>query len=172
LIALCFIALLAFAPFVEASETPDEPSEAAMTFAGGFSGDQLAGMLSRIGARQPPLMALGQMDGSTLAAVFDAEIARAVEKHGAAWQRNMAIAWMPLMSDEELSSLTVMGGESPHVDKYLSLREQAGARMQVLSSELFQTILEEVIGNTLRTLTATGSEQGSEKDPAEAPAVQ
>ena len=147
-------ALFALPLTAGAGDAPEAPSEAAMTFAAGFSDNQLAGMLSRIGARQPPLMALGQMDGATLATVFDAEIARAVKKHSGAWQTNMALAWAPLMTDEELASLASSGAESPHVDKYLELRGQAGARMQELSGDLFKQILQEVIGNTLNELGA------------------
>ena len=152
------LALLLALP-ARAGDLPEEPSEAAMTFAAGFAQDQLSGMLSRIGARQPQMMALGQMDGSTLAAVFDAEIARAVEKHGAAWQRNMAIAWTPLMTEDELNSLTAEGADSPHVDKYLGLRDQAGQNMQTLSGDLFREILEEVMQNTINELAPVESTQ-------------
>ena len=152
------LALLLALP-VRAADLPEEPSQAAMTFAAGFSQDQLSGMLSRIGARQPQMMALGQMDGSTLAAVFDVEIARAVEKHGTAWQRNMAIAWTPLLSEDELTSLTVEGAESPHVDKYLGLRDQAGQNMQALSGDLFRAILQEVMQNTINQLAPSESTQ-------------
>ncbi len=150
-----FVALMLLAaPAVSANQTAEKPSEAAMLFAGGFSNDQLSGMLSRIGARQPPLLALGQMDGSTLSVVFDAAIADAVKKYGPQWQQNMALAWTPLLNEEELASLTTMGAQSPHVEKYLGLREQAGQNMQKLSGDLFRDILQEVIGNTLKTLGA------------------
>ena len=87
-----------------------------------------------------------------LAAVFDAEIDKAVVKYGPEWQRNMARAWTPLMTDDELLSLATAGAQSPHTDKYLGLRTQAGQSMQVLSEDLFREILEEVIRNTLAEL--------------------
>ena len=153
-----FFALLLALP-ASTADLPEEPSEAAQTFAAGFSKDQLSGMLSRIGARQPQMVAMGQMDGSTLAAVFDAEIAHAVEKYGAQWQHNMARAWTPLLSEDELNSLTAEAAESPHVEKYLGLREQAGQNMQVLSGDLFKEILQEVVQNTINSLSQTETTQ-------------
>ena len=154
------LALVLTAPLpAQSADIPQEPSDAAVTFAAGFSADQLSGMLSRIGARQPQMMALGQMDGSTLAAVFDAEIARAVQKYSDQWQQNMARAWTPLMTEDELTSLTAEGAQSPHVDKYLKLREEAGQNMQAISGDLFKQILKEVMQNTINALAPSETTQ-------------
>lgn len=154
LIATGLVALTLIQPLTaHAGDPPQDPSEAAMTFAAGFSHDHLSGMLSRIGARQPPLVALSQLDGELLAAVFDAQIDQAVIKYGDEWQRNMALAWTPLLTDEELTSLTNSGAQSPYTGKYLDLRDEAGQSMQALSGPLFRTALEEVIRNTLKELS-------------------
>ena len=137
----------------EKTETPAEPSEAAMAFVGQFSDAHLTGMLTRIGARQPPLVAMSQLHGQLLAAVYDAEVAKAVKKHGPTWQRNMARAWTALMSEEELNSLRTDGAKSPHTEKYKGLRAEAGQRMQVLSQKFFADVLQEVMQNTIDELS-------------------
>ena len=158
-----FLALLCVAglglPVLADETAPADPSPAAMTFAGQFSDDQLSGMLSRIGARQQPMMALSQLDGAVVAAVFDAEIDRAVAAYGPQWQRNMALAWTGLMTDDEFISLTVEGADSAAAEKYAGLRNEAGQGMQKLSSDLFQQILAEVIQNTIKELGVEGTTQ-------------
>lgn len=143
--------------FAQEAETPAtqivEPSEAALTFVAGFSDDHLSGMLSRIGSRSPVLAGFAQIDGQVTSLTFDAEIDKAVKRHGAAWKRNMAIAWTPLLSEDELTSLTTAGAQSPHTDKYLELRGEAGLTMQSLSQQLFRDVLREVIDNTVAELT-------------------
>jgi len=129
-----------------------DPSEAAMIFVAGFSDDHLSGMLSRIGGRTSTMVALSQLDGALVAAVFDAGIDRAVVKYGPAWQRNLALAWTPLLTPEELSSLTTAGAQSPYTDKYLALRGAAGQSMQQLSQDLFQEALTELVNNTAAEL--------------------
>lgn len=161
------------APDADPTDAPTDapataPSDAAMAFAGGFSDLHLAGMLQRIGARQPAMIAASQIDAQVLVSVFEAEIAEAVRRHGSAWQRNMALAWTPLLSDEEMLSLATAGAQSPHVEKYLALRPKAGAAMQALSGDLFEAILAEVVGNTLATLAGSGGGQPQEMPaPAE-----
>lgn len=138
---------------VRADDAPrQQPSEAAMTFVGGFSDLHFAGMLQRIGARQPKIVAASTLNAGLLAAIFEAEIAKVVRIRGPEWQRNMALAWMPLLSDEEMASLAAAGAQSPHVEKYLSNRNSAGETMQGLSSDLFKQALDEVVTNTLQQL--------------------
>ncbi|MEO1491881.1 MAG: hypothetical protein AAFV19_06985 [Pseudomonadota bacterium] len=152
LYALLALALSTWAvPANEASST--EPSPAAMNFVAGFSDDHLAGMLSRFGGRDPRLALLAQVNGQAVALTLDAAIADAVRDNSAAWQRNMALAWTPLMSDDELTSLANAGAQSPHVDKYLELRGDAGQSMQILSQDLFRTILEDVLETTIAVLS-------------------
>lgn len=152
---LCWIAvslLLAASP--AQAELPAKPSNAAMAFAGQFSKDQLSGMLSRIGARTETMMMLGQLNGRLTEQVFNAEIDAAVARHGNAWQRNMARAWMPLLSEDEMLSLVTDAQASPYADKYTGLRNDAGRNMQELSKDLFKQILQEVVSNTFTTVKA------------------
>ena len=129
-----------------------EPSGAALTFVGQFSDDHLSGMLSRAGARQPALIAASQLNGQLVAAVFDAEIDRAVAQYGPDWQRAMAQSWMGLLNDEQFTSLVADGAESPHADAYVGLRNEAGGNMQKNAGELFQKILAEVMDRTITEL--------------------
>jgi len=149
--SLVFAASLATAPMALAADVT-EPSEAAMTFVGTFSDGHLSGMLSRIGARQQPMVVLSQVYGALLGAVFDAEIDKAVAKYGAQWRKNLGLAWMGLLTTEEFGSLTADAAESPYGEKYLGLRAEAGQNMGRLSQELFSAILAEVIRNTIDQL--------------------
>lgn len=124
-----------------------------MTFVAGFSDNHLSGMLSRIGGRSEAMLALSQLGSDIVAAVFDSEIDKAVQKYGADWQRNLALSWTPLMTEEELSSLSVAGAQSPFTDKYLELRGEAGKTMQSLSQPLFEQILSEVVAKTAESLS-------------------
>lgn len=148
---LVALAVLA-APTVRADDTK-KPSAAALRFAGGFSDQHLEGMLQRIGARQPVMVAASRLHGELLAAVFDAEIAKAVKKYGATWKRNMAIAWSGLLGDDVLASLADGPAKSPYLPKYLENRGAAGKAMGKLSGALLRKILGEVIKGTLAALS-------------------
>ena len=143
-----------------ADEAPaTEPSEQALAFVGQFSDNHLSGMLSAVGARQPTMVAASQLNGQLVAVVFDTEIDKAVAARGPEWQRNMAVAWTGLMTDEELASLMADGADSPHAEKYAGLRNTAGQQMQALSADLFREILGEVIANTMEELGADAPSQ-------------
>ena len=142
--------MLAVSP-VHASET-DTPSEAAMTFVGQFSDNHLSGMLSRLGGRSKVFIGLVQAHGQIVDRVLELAVADAVRAYGAEWQTNMAAAWDPLLSEEELTSLTTAGAQSPHTDKYLELRGQAGEAMQTSSQDLFEKIMAEVMGDVQAAL--------------------
>ena len=161
------VVCLALVPALpKASDTPSDPSEAAMNFVLGFSDTHLTGMLQRIGAQQPVLVAASQINAELLVAVFEAEIAQAVKVYGPEWQRNLALSWTPLMTDDELESLTSTGASSPHTEKYLELRGEAGKTMQSLSQDLFKQILSEVVDKTLKqlgTLEEEPADQGTPK---------
>lgn len=148
----------------EKPATPDEPSAAAMEFVGQFSDDHLTGMLTRIGARQGPLIAMSQLHGQLLAAVYDAEVAKAVKKHGPTWQRNMARAWTALLSEDELTSLRTDGAKSPYTEKYKGLRAEAGQRMQLLSQKFFADVLQEVMQKTVAELSQPLPDADAGKD--------
>ena len=64
----------------------------------------------------------------------------------------MALAWQPLLNEEEMASLMTEGAASPYSEKYTGLRPQAGQAMQASSEDLFREILTEVIAETQRSL--------------------
>lgn len=151
---LAAVAALAIAlVLTPAAPRAEEPSAAALEFVGLFSDRHLSGMLSRIGARQPQMLMLGQAGGRLTETVFNDQIDMAVAKYGDAWQRNMALSWDGLLDDEAFASLTAEGAESPYQAQYLSLRGAAGQAMQGLSQDLFRDILAEVIDETSQVLT-------------------
>ncbi|MGD1926025.1 MAG: hypothetical protein ACFB03_17840 [Paracoccaceae bacterium] len=160
MVRLFFAALFSFvlcaAHVTHAAEdtTKAEPSEAALAFVGQFSDNQLSGMLSRVGARTETMMMLGQVNGRLTEQIFNAEIDAAIDRHGDAWRRNMALAWTPLLTDDEMLSLAADAQLSPHTEKYASLRTDAGRAMQDLSGDLFRQILQEVVSNTFATVKA------------------
>ncbi len=129
-----------------------EPSDAAMAFVDEFADDHLSGMLSRIGGQSEALRTLSQIDARLLAAAFDAEIDAAVERHGDAWARNLAMAWSPFLTDAQMASLAEEGAASPYADSYVENRGAAAARMAELSQDLFERILQEVVAATLTVL--------------------
>ena len=158
--ALIVAAILLFPAFPKADEPPGEPTQAAMAFVEKFSDGHLTAMLTRIGARHPTLVAMSQLHGQMLAAAYDTEVKRSVEKYGAQWRTNMARAWSGLLTDEELTSLFSDGAASPHSEKYKSASKDAGQRMQSLSADLFKKVLNETVKNTIAVLAepAEGAE--------------
>ena len=154
LAAALIAAILATAPAAaQTGAAPADPGPEAVAFAQQFSDNHLSGMLSRIGMQNAALRALAEFDSRAVATVFDAQIDAAVRQYGGQWAHNMALAWEPLLSDAEMSSLVEKGAGSPHTDKYLARREAAAARMAELSSELFGQILQEVVIATVATLS-------------------
>ena len=158
--ALAFLALLAFPAAAEDAPIPDRPSPAASAFVAQFSDAHLGTMLKRIGSRQQPMVALSQLHGQMLAAIYDAEVAKSVAKYGPEWQDNMARAWTGLLTDEELTSLFEDGATSPHTEKYKTLSTTAGQRMQTLSRDRFRAILSETIQNTMKVLAEPAGDDG------------
>ena len=138
--------------FTNAEASDDAPSETAMAFSGQFSDDQLSGMLSRIGGSSQAMIELSQLDGNVVAEIFDLQIDAAVAKYGQQWQTNMARAWQPLLTDDEMTSLMNEGADSPYSGKYTELRTKAGQAMQASSQDLFREILGEVIAETRLSL--------------------
>jgi len=152
ILALMLCVLLA-SPQAKAAD-PD-PAPEAVTFVAGFADDLFAGMLVQFGMQAPELAARAEVHGDeAVAKVFQAEIVRAVDKYGADWRRNLALAWTPLLTGEELESLATLGSQSPYLDKYMGLRSTAGETMRELSAELLQTALDEVVQNTAAQVAA------------------
>lgn len=152
MVAALLCALLA-APPAQAAQA--DPAPEAVAFVAGFADEIFAGMLVQFGMQAPELAEKAEIHGDeAVAKVFQAEITQAVGKYGAEWRRNLALAWTPLMTGEELESLATLGSQSPYLDKYMGLRGTAGGAMQELSAELLQTALEEVVRNTARRMAA------------------
>lgn len=140
-----------------------------MTFVLGFSDTHLTGMLQRIGSQQPVLVAASQVNSQLLVAVFESEIAQALKVYGPEWQRNLALSWTPLLTEDELHSLATQGAGSPYTDKYLELRSEAGKTMQSLSQDLFKQILSEVVDKTMQQMGDPAADAApSDAEPSDA----
>lgn len=161
--AALFAAALMAAP--AAAQQAEEPGPAALAFARQFSDDHLSGMLSRIGGRSEALRALAEFDGQVVATVFDAQIDAAVRQYGDEWARNMALAWAPLLSEAEMASLVEQAAKSPFADKYVASREAAAAAMAERSADLFGQVLQEVVADTIATLTPEATDAGTPATP-------
>ena len=148
-------ALVATQIAMPATAAEQTPSDAAMRFVIGFSDDHLAGLLGNVGGRSEIMAALFERHGDPVTDAFIAAIGKAVTKHRAAWQHNLALAWTLLLTEDELVSLTLTGADSPHLEKYLSLRTTAGEAMQLLSAALFDEALSEVIEQTVAKFANT-----------------
>ena len=115
------------------------------------------------------LTRLAEAEVTPEAAVFDAQVAEAVKKYSKQWQRNMALAWTGVLTDDEMSSLSLGPSESPHLQKYLDSRRKAGQAMGKLSGALLRQILTEVIKNTMAVLakpTKNGGDDAKKAAPA------
>ncbi|HSF94148.1 MAG TPA: hypothetical protein VLA52_03910 [Thermohalobaculum sp.] len=152
LFAALLAALLTAAP---AAADESAPAPEAVTFVAGFADDLFAGMLARYGMQAPQLAALAEVHGDeAVAPIFQSEIVRAVREHGPVWRHNLALAWTPLLTAEELRSLTLSGSASPHLEKYMGLRADAGSAMQALSGDLLQTALRDAVEGTVARFPA------------------
>jgi hypothetical protein len=74
-----------------------------------------------------------------------AELAIAVPRHQDQWDRNLAKAWVPLMTSSEFDSIAVEKQKSPHAAKFSSLQNQAGAAMKADSEKLLVTVMTEAL---------------------------
>ena len=152
LAAAALACLLLAAPVAPAGE--GAPAPEALAFVAGFSDQHLAEMLASGAGNSPQIASLAASDYDSVAQALDAEIGLAIARYGPGWQHNMALAWTPLMTGDEFTSLALAGAQSPHVEKYLSLRSSAGQSMQALSQQLYETALQDVVTGTLGRLAA------------------
>jgi hypothetical protein len=153
LMAMPFSMLIATQNAASAAE--QAPSAAAIRFVVGFSDEHLADLLVNVAGRSEIVAALYQRHGEAVADAFNTAVGSAVLKHRAAWQHNLSLAWTPLLTDDELNSLTLTGAESPHLDKYLSLRTTAGETMQRLSGALLDEAVAEVVQQVVAEFPAS-----------------
>ncbi len=77
------------------------------------------------------------------------ELIATVPKYQDRWDRNLAQAWAPLLTAEELESVATKKRGSPHFAKFMSLRNQAGAAMQAKSQALLATVVAEALKGEL-----------------------
>jgi hypothetical protein len=85
---------------------------------------------------------LGQQKADEL---LRAEIAVSVPKHQGEWNRNLALAWAPLMTSDEFDSVVLEKKKSPFASKFVSMQGRAGATMKVNSEPLLKKVLTEVL---------------------------
>jgi hypothetical protein len=74
-----------------------------------------------------------------------AELAIAVPRHQDQWDRNLAKAWVPLMTASEFDSIAADKQRSPYAAKFSSLQNQAGAAMKADSEKLLTTVMTEAL---------------------------
>jgi hypothetical protein len=85
---------------------------------------------------------LGPQQADTL---LRAEIAVVAPKHQEQWNKNLAQAWQPLMTPEEIDSIITQKQQSPYASKFMSLQDKAGTTMKANSEPWLKTVLAEVL---------------------------
>ena len=78
-----------------------------------------------------------------------AGLAVAVPKYQDQWDKNLAQAWAPLMTNDEFASVASQKQQSPHFAKFMSLQNQAGATMKAKSQTLLTTVMTEALNGEL-----------------------
>ena len=74
-----------------------------------------------------------------------AELATSVPKYQEQWDRNLARAWAPLMSRDEIESIASQRQQSPFSAKFMSLQNQAGASMKIKSEPVLTAVMTEAL---------------------------
>lgn len=74
-----------------------------------------------------------------------AEIAVVVPKYQQQWDMNLAAAWAPLMTSDELRSMAQLKQSSPYAQKFGRLQNEAGASMRLASEPLLAKVLGEIM---------------------------
>lgn len=75
------------------------------------------------------------------------EIVAALPKYQEQWNKNLAQAWAPLMTNAEIESVTTEKQQSPFSGKFVSLQDKAGAAMKIKSEPLLKDVLADVLGH-------------------------
>jgi hypothetical protein len=78
------------------------------------------------------------------------ELDKAKPKYQDQWNRNLASAYAPLFSTEELQSITQNQRQSPYSKKFLSMQNEVGAAMQTKSKGLLVDYVTEAVTNAFR----------------------
>jgi hypothetical protein len=87
-------------------------------------------------------------------AIVYAELEKAAPKYQAQWDRNLAAAYAPLFSAQELQSIADQQKQSPHMAKFTAKQNEVGFAMQMKSSELLKSYVAEAMANAQRKVAA------------------
>jgi hypothetical protein len=83
-------------------------------------------------------------------AVVTEELGKAAPKYQGQWDRNLASAYAPLFSAEELQSIAEKQRQSPYINKFMSKQNEVGTAMQAKSTELLKSYLTEAMTAAFR----------------------
>jgi len=83
-------------------------------------------------------------------AVLAEELQRTAPKYQGQWDQNLASAYAPLFTAEELQSITQKQRQSPHFSKFMAKQDEVGAAMRSRSVELLKQYVTEVMTNAFR----------------------
>lgn len=109
-------------------------------------GENLAGMTYQIAKTTTTYKGIETTLGPQKAdELLRAEVAVVVPKYQEQWNRNLAQAWVPLMTSAEIDSVASDKQKSPFASKFVSLQDRAGTAMKANSEALLKTVLTEVL---------------------------
>lgn len=142
--ARCFIVLAAFAL---AGCGPSPPRCSSANAQGVVEAlqpkEQFRAMLKAIAERTQTVAMAKQRDGSAAERNLSEAVDAAIERHGAEWERNVAIGWSALNADEleQVCAALNEGDQST----YMRFAERIGTRVQSLNEPLLNRAGAEVL---------------------------
>jgi hypothetical protein len=74
-------------------------------------------------------------------------------KYQEQWDINMAKAWAPHLTDEEMVSIKLEKQKSPYARKFMAQQDKVGPVIQSLSKDLLISTTSEIIANSFRKST-------------------
>ncbi len=83
------------------------------------------------------------------------ELDKTAPKYQSQWDKNLASAYAPLFSAEELQSIAEKQRQSPHINKFMSKQKEVGAAMQAKSTELLKSYVTEAMTGAFRRVAPT-----------------
>ena len=88
-------------------------------------------------------------------AVVTEELEKAAPKYQSQWDKNLASAYAPLFSAEELQSIAEKQRQSPYINKFMAKQNEVGAAMQSKSTELLKNYVAEAMTTAFRRAVPT-----------------
>ena len=82
--------------------------------------------------------------------VVSEELERVAPKYQGQWDKNLASAYAPLFSAEELQSIAEKQRQSPHFSKFMAKQNEVGAAMQSKSTELLKSYIADAMTSAFR----------------------